>query len=260
MNGTRSAISVAATGAFLVIDYQLVAALARFDLLSQATTLELAIVALQLAKTAAAFGIRRLREASPGFLVDYYGAELLVLPLLAVGFFFTRDTGLLDILNQLIGGWMTGAAFASFPFVAYKVGESMYRSTGLAEVVPAGIVTTELGLLFANAANTAADEHLGLAGIITVALVRHGGELTLSPVDFGVLAVVFLSLLLYSAYAWARPPGVALRPALAMALAATLGCAGWVFASSLVTTTLSFVLVPPTVVILALSWWLGRAR
>ncbi|HKT22020.1 MAG TPA: hypothetical protein VJR06_05355, partial [Nitrososphaerales archaeon] len=167
MNWTRAAIPVAATAALLVIDYQLVSALARFDIISQATALEVAIIGLQLAKTVAAFVVRRLREASAGFLVDFYGAELLVLPLLATGYFFTHDAGLLDFMNQVVGGWMAGAAFATIPFAAYKIGISMYRTGEVANIVPAGIVTTEIGLLFANAANTAADEHLGLEGIIT---------------------------------------------------------------------------------------------
>ncbi|MDG6910167.1 MAG: hypothetical protein JRN08_07335 [Nitrososphaerota archaeon] len=260
MNARRAAVPVATTVALLAIDYQLASALARFDIFSQATTLELVIVALQFAKTVAAFGIRDLREASPGVLVDYYGAELLALPVLAVGFFFTHSPSYLAVLDQLVDGWMTGAAFATIPFAAYKIGTTMYRSGELSSVVPAGIVTTELGLLFANAANTAADEHLGLGGIIVAAFVRHGGETTLSPWLFAVVATVFVSLLVYSAYSWARPPGIAFRPALVIAIAATLGCAGWIVAFSALTTVLSFMLLPPVFAIVAVCWWMGRGR
>jgi hypothetical protein len=260
VKGVGAAIPLSVTAALLFIDFRLAAALVGFDIFARATTLELFIFVLQLGKTAAAFVVKELREASPGVLVDYYGADLFVLPLLVGAYLFTRDATVLGAFSQVMNGWVIGVAFAALPFAAYKVGGAMFRSGDVSYVVPSGVVATELGLFFASATSSAVGAHGGLTAIVTSALMGHGGGSASDPGFFAALTVIFVSLLLYAVLGWAESSKVAARPALVIAVLATVACAGWIFASSPFSLPLPYVLLPPTLAIVAVSWWIGRAQ
>jgi hypothetical protein len=256
MKWTQAVIPLAAGLSLLYVDVRFAASLAQYDILSKATVLEFVVFGTQVGKTVAALAVKELRNASVGFLVDFYGAELLILPLAGLVYFLFHAPWAISALDQIIVGWMIGAAFATLPFVAYKISEAMLRSGDLAFVVPAGMVALEVGLLFIGAGSAAGTK--GLDGLLSA--VIQGGVVKTSSTDLPVFAsatVLLVSLLLYSLLGGGARPA-AMNRSIAIGGAALLACFGWVLAASLLTSSFILMLTAPTLCVSALAWWMGR--
>lgn len=259
MRDLRVVVPISTAAALLFIDFEIAANMVRFGVLGSATTLELVVFGLQVAKTVSAFLVKRLRRAGPGVLVDIYGAELMALPLLGAAYLFANDSGALALGTQILDGWMVGAALAGLPFVAYRIAAAMHRGGELKFVVPAGIMAGGLGGVLASAEVSGVGPQTGMAGLAKAALVGHGTS-ALSPQLFGALAVIYASLLLYSVLGSAEGPKVAIRPGLLVGAAATFACAGAIVAFGDIALAPRFALLVPAVVIVGAGWWIGRAK
>lgn len=265
----NSMVSLAAMGALLLIDLNYVAAFARSDILQAATRIELAVFLLQLAKTAVILGWKRLREAGTAVLVDVYGAEVLLIPVLLVASFFVRPLAIDAAVSQLIRGWLAGAPFFALPFVAYRLRRTMVRSGSLPNVLPTGIVAAEFGVLLANSSVSAAAGNTGLAGVAAFVSL-NGVSAVDSPYIFVSLTVLYASLLVYAVLGLDSGAEVDRNKALALGALATGLSLAWVtafaslsfgpfsFAPLYLETTLIYAL--PTFAVAGFAWWFARAR
>lgn len=258
MRWQRAAVPLGTAIALLYIDLQFALVVARFDIIAQATALELGVFGLQIVKTFAALALKRVRRASLGFLVDFYGAELLVLPFPALYYFLTHAAWAVNAITQVITGWMVGAAFATIPFVAYRISRAMLRSEDLMAVLPTGVIAAEVGVLFAGVGGTLGKG--GLGGLLGGALGgRVGTTISIRLPVYAATTVVIFCLLVYALLDRGELPSGTVNQAIAIGIAGTLICAGWILGLGPSAPSLLVLLVTPTVCIAAISWWIGRA-
>lgn len=258
MRWARAVLPVIVVASLGFIDVQFVISVAKESVLIQATTLELAVFGLQICKTVAAFVARPLRNGSLGLLVDYYGAEVLLLPIPALGYLLTNDVAVVSFMGQLIIGWLAGAAFAILPFAIYRIGVAMYRSGDVSAVVPVGIVAAEVALQFAGSGIPVGAG--GLRGVLSSALLNQGAPALYQGPDLVAMMAILVALFLYTLLRKQELPRAAVDLALAVGIAAVLGSIGWVFASSSITDSFQLAMVAPTVAIVGVVWWVGRAK
>ena len=213
---------------------------------------------VELLKTTIIFALKDLRGASPATVVDLYGADLLVIPALAVANLVHGGPAIPAILPQVFTGWMAGAALGGLIYTSYRIGRSMLRSGELKTIIPGSLLAAEIGLVFYGSALTADASGKGMAGFVQSVL---GGGVNLSTYGvsvFAALGVLFASLAAYAANgaSWNGPTETNLSLLLAsLSVAAVLGCSILVSAFGL-PVTLVFALL--TVAAVSVSWWAGH--
>lgn len=255
----KTALSLAAVGGLLLIDSSYAVYFVQSDILRLATWLELLVFGAQFVKTAFALGVRRLRDGSSALLVDIYGAELLAIPAFLAAIFVVGVGPVGALLNQLIRGWMVGVACAGLPYAAFRLGRSMLRSAPLTSVLPSSVVAAEFGVLFVNAASSAAKSHSGLAGVADFALLGRESITSGNIAIFAALADIYAALLLYAVLGMntslvlSKGRGLVIS---AMATGVTLAC----IVAFLPLSGSMLMLLPPSVVVAGVSWWVGRGH
>lgn len=260
MKWQKLGLPLLTVGALLFIDAQFMARFVGSGILVFATSFEAFIFSLEVAKTAFFFAVKSLRKASVAVLVDIYGAELLLLPVLLVVNFYLHNGAIPGVVDQLVQGWLVGMAFGGLPFAGYRVGAGMADDAKLSTVLPAGMVSAELGVLLIDGAESAARENTGLIGVLNFALHGSGGASTIDPLVFAGTAAVYVSLLLYALLDPNSEPPVDPVKALALGAAATLLATGWSVALSSLSLALDLVFVPPTIGMAVASWWVARGK
>ncbi|MDG6920252.1 MAG: hypothetical protein JRN44_00645 [Nitrososphaerota archaeon] len=259
MKSKELILPVAAAAALLYIDIEYVGALLGSGILYKATFFELMIVALQVGKTESLLLVPKLRKASGAFVIDFYGADILALPVLVALDLLVGGTLIPALAQGLVLGWVLGVSACGMGFLAFRVGASMYRSDGLTKVIPTCLATAELGLLFVNSAHSAATSGGDPGAIIRSAFSGYLSFSSSDPIylDF---AALYLILLLYATVGWAiRAGGVEPRQIL-VAVAATGATAGWAFVASFTGIYPPLVLAPPALGLVAVSWGISVAK
>ena len=255
----KTALSLAAAGGLLLIDSGYAVYFIQSDILRLATWLELLVFGAQFVKTAFALGVRRVRDGSAALLVDVYGAELLAIPAFLAAILVVGVEPVGALLNQLIRGWMVGVACAGLPYAAFRLGRSMLRSAPLTSVLPSSVAAAEFGVLFVNAASSAAKSHTGLAGVADFALLGRESIASASLPIFAALTDVYAALLLYAVlgmstnFSLNRGRGLAVS---AVATGVTLACT----VAFLPWSGSMLMLVPPSVAVAGVSWWVTRGH
>ena len=260
MKRDRAALAVALAGALLFIDANSILAFARSDILQQATSLELLVFSIQVAKALAVLGVKRLRESSPAFIIDVFGADFLLIAALVVTQLFTGVAALASLSDQLLMGWIAGVAIAGLPYAAYRLGRSMLRSGSPSSLLPTAVVVAELSVLFANAASSAATSNAGLAGVSSLTFSGRGTALSGSTAVFVALAAVYVSLLLYTVTGMDTGLSINRNRALGFAILGTTASAALAASTPSLSLPLTLAYLPPTVAVVTVSWWLTRAR
>lgn len=253
-------MAYATTGGLLFVDLNFLAVFALSGILRSATQIELLVFSLQVVKIFFVIGVKRLRESGPALIVDLFGAELLLLPLLVAMDLFAGLGELSSVLSQLLTGWMVGVACVGLPYAAFKIGRSMMRSASLASVLPTSVVVSELSVLFANASFAAAASQTGVAGVAEVAFLGRGSAFSGSPLNFLALIAVYISLLLYAVVGMDAKVVIDGPKALVLAVLATSASVALAVLFSLFSLPLALAYIPPTVAIVSASWWLTRAH
>lgn len=260
MKWEEAAPPAAAAAALLFIDAQYMVEFVRSGIIDPAVGFVTFVFLLQVAKTVVIFVFRDLRNAKAAILVDIYGAELLLLPALLVGYLFFDVAVMQRLSDQMLQGWLTGAAFGALPLVAYRVVRGMLKGARLTEVLPTGIVSTELGILLHDGVVSATRAHTGLKGVLDFTLTGNGGRLAASPETFVAAATVYISLLLYALVGRNLDPPPDLTKALALGGGATLLAAAWVVALSSSSLAMEVVFVPPTLGMATVTWWMTHGK
>jgi hypothetical protein len=256
----KTALSLAAACGLLVIESNYAAYFVLSDILSRATWLELLVFGVQFVKTGSVLATRRLRDGSPALLIDIYGAELMSVPVLVVAALVVGEGQAGATLGQLVQGWVAGVSCAGIPLVVFRLGRGMLGSAPLASVIPTTIVTAEIGVLFANAALSAAKAGTGLAGVAEAALLGKGSIESGNLLVYAALADVFASLLIYAVLGMNSNPIVDVRKGLATAAGATGITLVWVFVFSVLPLSSTLVMLPATLAVGGTAWWFGRGR
>lgn len=260
MKWERAVLPVVTTAALLFIDAQFMVKFAQLGFLGFATGFETFIFALQIAKTALVAAVKDLRRASAAVLVDLYGAELLLLPVLLVVYLWLHIGTIPGVVDQLIEGWLVGVAFGGLPLAAYRMGRGMLKGARLADVLPTGMVSAELGVMLINGANSAASAHTGVHGILAFVVPGSGGISASSPEAFVASAAVYASLLLYALLDLHSDPPIDRAKALSLGIGATVLGAGWVAALSTFSIPMDILFLPPTMGIATTWWWMTRGK
>lgn len=259
MRGVRLAVPVATAVAILFIDFDYVGVLVFSGILAATTWLELLIFGLQFGKTAAFLTIRDMRQASLPVLIDLYGTDLAVLPLLVIAYFAFDSRLILTAASQLFIGWIAGVAPAAMAYSAYRIGKMMSRSRPLSAVLPSSFVAAEVGVLFLSSANSAAALQSGLEGVVRSVIVTQGGNAVASVPILVSLGIVYVSTLLYATLGLGAKAVARANQALLLAVLATFFTGGYVLAFGSFTPVVVFILLPPTFTIVGVLWWAGRA-
>jgi hypothetical protein len=264
MRDLRILVPLSAVAALLFIYTGFLLTLAQSDVLAGATALELGVFVVQLGKTVAIVSIRRLRHARVSVLVDIYGAEFFAIPVIAIVYLGFGYEGLASVVNQIFQSWVVGVALSGLPYATYRIGRDMRRREPLSGILPASVIVTELELVFAAAATSAAASHVGIAGLAKAVIVPSlqaavGGIIPSGATAFVPLVVIYTSLLLYSViYSYPRA-GLRENLLLVLAVLVTFATAALILAVAGFVQVLSLLLVPPTFLIAALTWWFTRA-
>ncbi|MDG6902547.1 MAG: hypothetical protein JRM80_11405 [Nitrososphaerota archaeon] len=263
MTRTNLAVAIAAAAGLLALDVSLAASFLQSDILRLASSFELAVFGAQFVKTVLVLGVKRIRNGGPSLAVDIYGAEALAMPVLLAASFAVGLGPVGSLLTQLFLGWMAGVAFAGLPYAAFRIGRSMARSAPLSSVLPAAVATSEFGVLFVSAAATAAKSHTGLAGVAGIAvsaLLGRGSVVSGGALTFAALADVYGSLLLYAVLGLGAGVMLSRVRGLAMSVAATAVTLVWVFALLPLAGTPIILLLPPSIAVAGVSWWIARGQ
>ena len=258
MNARTVPLAVAATVALLYIDVEYVGALFSSGVLSQATFFELMVVALQVGKTEALFAVPKLRNASGAFVIDFYGADVLALPVLVIAYFVFGGTLIPSLGQELVLGWVLGASACGLTFLAFRVGVAMARSDRLTRVVPTCLAAAELGLLLINSADAAATAGRNPGAVIKSALSGYVSFAASNPVYFD-FAALYMVLLLYATLGWDAGGKVEPRQ-IVVAIVATVATAGWAVVASLTGLYPPLMLAPPALAVVVASWGIGVAK
>lgn len=260
MIGARTAVPLAAVGSLAFIDANYVYLFMQSNILNQATWFELLVFGVQFVKTGFALVLKDFRDGNPALLVDLYGAEFLLLPVLLPLIFVIGVAPVGGLLNEMIRGWMVGVAFAGLPYAAFRIGRSMLRSGALSAVLPSTIMSAEFGVLFVNATGSAVRSQSGLVGVANFALLGKGTIASGDPAVFGALAVAYVSLLIYAVMGFESKMTLDATRVLEMGAAGTAATLVLLYALAPLMLPVVFVLLPPTMFIAVASWWYTRAR
>jgi hypothetical protein len=260
MRTAQVAIALTAAVAVLYVDVGLLVFFAQSDILLKATGLELLFFFAQFVKLAVVLAFKRLRYASTALMVDVYGAEMLLLPVILASYVAFHPAGLLEATNQMVQGWIVGVAVTGLLYSAFRLVRGMMRSDRLTTVLPLGLVSVELGVLLTEGTETASKAHSGLRGVAVSAFLQGGGTSAASPWLFGAVGVVYVSLLLYALVGWDLEQMTDRNRALLLGAAATLASAALVYFLPSLPLAIDFVLVPPTLAVMASSWWITRGK
>jgi len=216
------------------------------------------IFAVQLLKTTVMLAWKELRGASPAVVVDLYGADLLVIPVLAAGNAVYGVTAIPAILLQIFTGWIAGVALGGLIYASYRIGRSMLNSGELKTIIPGSLLVAEIGLVFFGSARDAEAAGKGMGGFVQAVL---GGSVSLSTYGVYVIAglgVLFASLAAYAAIGanWNSLTETNLSLLFAsLSVMAVLGCSVMVSTLGL-PMTFAFGLL--TVAAVSVSWWAGH--
>src|SRR5215831_18810143 len=99
-------VSIAIAISLSYIDIHYMAVFASSDILQLASGLELFIFWLQVGKVGAIILVPRLRNARTSLLVDIFGAEILILPVLAVTSVYLGSGKIPVVALELFKGWV----------------------------------------------------------------------------------------------------------------------------------------------------------
>lgn len=256
----EAALPVAVVAALLYIYAQFVLAFLAAGFVTIAAGFVTFVFVLQLAKTAAIFAIGSLRRAKGPLLLDIYGAELLLLPAFLLAYVFFQVPEVRTLVNEMMQGWVLGVVFGAFPLLAYRVGAGIFRGARMADVIPTGMVSAELGILLSNGAASAAQAHKGLGGILDFALTGKGSFSATTPWTFVATAALYVALLLYALAGRNVFPPVDLTKALVLGGGATLLAAAWVAVLSHSSLAMDIIFTPPTLGAAAVTWWIARGK
>ncbi|MDG6963641.1 MAG: hypothetical protein JRN27_02350 [Nitrososphaerota archaeon] len=260
MTTLRSTLAFSAAGGLLLIDANFMVAFAFTGLIATATLLEIVLFGVQLAKTMALLAVKPLREAGPALLVDLYGADLFLLPLLLATSPLTGLPFASSAMDQVFRGWTAGVAFSGLPYAAYRIGRGMLRSSALTAVVPSGVVVSEISILMTNASLSAAASGTGLYGLVDSFLKGSGTEPPTGPASLVGMAVVYVSLLAYAVLGLESRSAIGRNSGLLAGLLATAGALAWAFGTSSLSLPPALLFMPPTLAMAAATWWLTRGH
>lgn len=260
MTGPRTVLALGTMAALLFIDANYMVLFAQSDILHLATWFELLVFGMQFVKTGLALGLREFRDGGAAILVDLYGVEILLMPVLLLSVFVVGPAPVGSLLNELLRGWMVGVAFTGLPYAAYRLGRSMLRSGALPNVLPPSVLAAEFGVLFVNASASAAKSQTGLVGVADFALLGKGTITSGSPAIFAALTAAYVCLLLYAVLGLESKLVLSRNRALTMAALATGATLAWVFAFSPFSLPGVLILFPPSVAVAGISWWFGHGR
>jgi len=260
MTGARTAVTLTTIGALFYIDARFVSVLLGSGVILSATGFELLVFGMQATKTLAVMMLKDLRAASLPVLIDFYGAELLSMPVLVILNLYVGGGVFATLVGQLVTGWVAGIAVGALPFAIYRLGRSMLRSGSLSMVIPWCVVLSEVGILFLNASTAAAANGGGLAEVANFVFVLKVETAQVDPSIFAALAALYVALLLYAALGLDTVLKISRTTALSFALAASLASLAWFESFSTFPLPVVLIYLPPTVAIVAFSWWYARAR
>lgn len=260
MKGTQAAVALSTIAPLLFIDANFIRVLVGSGILAKATTLELVVFSLQFGKSGVLVAFGRFRAASMAFLVDVYGAELLVLPVLLIVYLAFHVPGMPQLAVEVVRGWIVGVSIAGLLYSAARLGIGMVRSESLTTVMPLGMVTVELGVLLTGGTSAASAAHAGLAGVATFTFFQRGSVSAASPYVFAAVAVVYVSLLLYGVLGWDPQQSVERNRAIALAAGATAAAAALIYSASLTLLPIDLVVIPPTLAAVASAWWIAHGN
>jgi hypothetical protein len=258
MRKLEAVIPALTLGALLIIDLDFVGTVAFSGMFAQATAVELIVFSVQIGKTGAIVALKRARNAGFATILDIYGIDVILLPALLAAFLWIGYAWIPGLLEQIILGWVIGVAMGAIFLASLKTATSMLGAQSLTKVMPLCLATTEAGIQFANSATAAAATGGGFDAVMKAALTGRGLLPIASPPLLVDLGAVYVLLLLYSTLTW-DPSHALLEPRqIFIAVLATGGTAAGVALGLYLSMALPFMLIPPTLAIVAVTWVIGH--
>jgi len=255
---------VGVAAAFLVIQGELTYEIASSGVINGLTMVGETVLALAAAKCILFFSVKSMRDEKPQGTILLQGAELAVYEAAALLYLASGDPLVLNVANQILSGWLLGAAIFSLPFVIFRSLRAMYQGALLRYTIPLTALAVEVQQGFLAAAEGRGlilPGTLGLGGSPQPS-VTGGGFAGFQGGTLTTVALVtsFLCLLLFILqfsndrfHFGASAPLLVTLAGTLLALLLILGLQG--FAGNL-----SLILAPPTILMTTAWWWLARAH
>lgn len=258
MRKLEAVIPLMTLGALLVIDSDFAFTMAASGMFASATMVEVLVFSVQIGKTGGIMAVKRARNAGFAVILDIYGMDVVLLPILLAAFLWTGYTWIPGVLEQVILGWVIGVAMGATLLASLKTATSMMGAQNLTKVIPLCLATAEAGVQFANSATAASASGGGFDAVMKAALTGRGLLPIASPPLLADLGAVYVLLLLYSTLTW-DPSHALLGPRqVLIAVLATGGTGVLVALGSYLSVALLFVLIPPALAVVAFSWVIGH--
>ena len=266
MRSPRTLLLLATAGALLALQGAFVYEVASAGAFEGLTAVEGTVLGLAAAKSVGFFSWRALRDETVPATANALTAELVVFEGVALLYAATGDPFYHSVADQVFNSWLLGAAVFILPFAIFKALRSVHRGGSVAFALPGIVLISELQQGFISAAGGKAvllPGALGFGGSLLQPGRAGSGFATYQatePVTSLAFVVLFLSLLLYVAlYSNARFRFGASATLLVL-IAGAVATLVWVGGVYGLVRNLTLVLAPPTFVMTALWWWIGRAR
>lgn len=254
-------LALAAGFSLLALYVSFVSTFLQANLLAGATVLELSIFTLQLLKVAVIASIKRLRNSPAAVILDILGAELVVLlTALAIVYVYPGIQSAPSLMTQILLAWIAGVATFGTPFAAYRLAKSMLGGESLVGVLPSAVFLSEFMILLTAGANAASVSGNGLPDFTRAMLLvgagvsTAGGQVT-AATALPPLVILYISLLLYALALGESEGPSRLKGLAALALFATAVTYTAAYTASAFAVSLTYVVLPPTLVTVVLMWW-----
>lgn len=256
---------VGVAAAFLVIQGELTYEIASSGVIHGLTMVGGTVLALAAAKCVLFFSVKSMRDEKPQGTILLQGAELAVYEAAALLYLASGDPLALNVGDQIISGWLLGAAIFSLPFVIFRSLRAMYQGGLLRYTIPLTVLAVEVQQGFLAAAGGRGlnlPGTLGFGGFPSQPSVTGSGLAGFQGGTLTTVALVtsFLCLLLFilqfsnDRFRFGAPaPLLVTLAGTLLALVLILGLQGFVG-------NLSLILAPPTILMTTAWWWLTRAH
>jgi hypothetical protein len=234
-------------------------------ILLRATLLEGGVLVLQLGRLLAFATLKEWRETRPAAVLNVFGADVLVLPALAVLYRVVGDRLFLTMVYQIEFSWFLGVTIAATPFVAYRLLRSMLQRNSLASVLPAAVALLEIELVLVATASslTLTSSPIDFGVNILLLAVGHGAftlPSSLAAVAFPALILGYLSLLAYAIIYTGPGFERETNRLLTLSIVVTLMTCAAALGSRELALGLVLFLAPPTLLLSLSTWWFTRAK
>ena len=231
------------------------------------TTLEISLIAAQVAKVALILSVKRLRYAKSATIWVIFALEPLIIPFLTGAFYVTGDRGYLYFFRDIFAVWPVALLLVATPYLIFRFSALMITNKKLTRILTSAIFEFSFFTFVANLFQTGA---MGLANLESVLGFFATGLRSAMLVGRGILVpgnlvtapsiTLYLALIVYVTLPENDRSNVNISIALLIPLLSTVALLVWVLFAIQFIPSAIISLTIPSALVAGLLWWIGRAK